>query len=286
MGNQSFYDYLFQSLPQIHRFHMPACPTYQVMAIAARREIEKSFDENTECKASFGPFGELHFPYHKMGTINSLDLFGLDELILFSFYWQNQCRYNRVADIGGNIGIHTVLLLRAGFDVRTFEPDPIHMAHIQTNLILNECNTGSLYKAAVSDHDGMADFVRVLGNTTGSHLAGAKDSPYGDLERFEVEVVDIRPIIEWADFMKIDAEGHEAQMLAATNSYDWQNTDAMVEVGTVKNADFIFNHLNDLGVNMFSQKTGWSQVSNRAQMPKSYKEGTLFITSKSEICWE
>ncbi len=33
----------------------------------------------------FGPFGALNFPYREMGAITSLQLFGLDELIIFAF---------------------------------------------------------------------------------------------------------------------------------------------------------------------------------------------------------
>ena len=56
---------------------------------------------------------------------------------------------------------------------------------------------------------GKAKSVRVVGNTTGSHFRGRKRF-YGDLEHFEVEVEDFRNIIDWADFLKIDVEGHEA----------------------------------------------------------------------------
>ena len=34
----------------------------------------------------------------------------------------------------------------------------------------------------------MHDFFRVMGKTTGRHLAGSKSDPYGDLDRFEVTV--------------------------------------------------------------------------------------------------
>ena len=70
-----------------------------------------------------------------------------------------------------------------------------------------------MVQAAVSDQPGEAEFVRVLGNTTGSHLAGAKANPYGKLERFAVPLVPLADMTEWADLIKIDAEGHEANMI-------------------------------------------------------------------------
>ena len=71
--------------------------------------------------------------------------------------------------------------------MRSFEPDPGHLTQLQYNLKLNQIET-DLREAAVSLEDGHAEFVRVMGNTTGSHLAGSKSDPYGDLDRFEVTV--------------------------------------------------------------------------------------------------
>ena len=34
----------------------------------------------------FSPFGEINFPYIEMGAINTLHLFGLDEIIIFVLF--------------------------------------------------------------------------------------------------------------------------------------------------------------------------------------------------------
>ena len=53
----------------------------------ARKEIISLFSNNVDQQAvDFKPFGELIFPYHKMGAIDSLNLFDLDELIIFSLF--------------------------------------------------------------------------------------------------------------------------------------------------------------------------------------------------------
>jgi FkbM family methyltransferase len=285
MESQEFFGSLFEALPCIHDHHAPSGAVHKMLTLAAGDVVRRRFSEGSDCKSGFGAFGDLVFPYFSMGAITSIELFGLDELILFSFYQQNRNRYRTVADIGGNIGLHSVILSKSGFDVQTYEPDPVHVERLESNLKLNGCKNVEVVQAAVSDHDGDEQFIRVVGNTTGSHLAGAKEDPYGNLDYFDVKVVDIRPIIQWADFMKIDAEGHEAQMLGVTTAADWQDTDAMVEVGNEKNADMIFGHMTGIGVNMFAQKTGWTQVGDRDHMPESYKDGSLFITSKPEMCW-
>ena len=78
-------------------------------------------------KDSLLPFGDLDFPYREMGAINTLHLFGLDELIIFSYYWANKSRYKKVADLGANIGLHSIIMDRCGFSINSYEPDPMHI---------------------------------------------------------------------------------------------------------------------------------------------------------------
>jgi FkbM family methyltransferase len=234
----------------------------------------------------FGPFGEIRFPYFKMGAIDTLDLFGLDELIIFAFYFANRNRYNTSADIGANLGLHSILMSKCGWLVQSFEPDPVHMNLLKRNLALNKVSTNvTLNQIAVSDKAGTLEFLRILGNTTGSHLAGAKPNPYGEIERFNVNVAPISDIIGNVDFIKMDVEGQERQIILSTSRSQWINTDMMVEVGTPENAKAIFEHLNILGVNTFSQKTGWRAVKSEADMPNSHREGSLFISLKDKMPW-
>lgn len=126
----------------------------------------------------------------------------------------------------------------------------------------------------------------MLGNTTGSHLSGSKDNPYGELEKFMVSVDPFIKILENSDLVKIDVEGHEATLISSTTEANWLGADAIVEVGTPANAEVIYNHLCKMNISMFSQKTSWSQVKSLSDMPFSYKEGSLFITRKGQMLWE
>ena len=104
-------------------------------------------------------------------------MFDLDGLILYSFYWLNRNRYKKVADLGANIGLHSILLSRCGYEVSSYEPDPIHFKILSENIKSNNCSRVHLHNVAVSNTMGEMDFIRVLGNTTGSHLAGSKKTP-------------------------------------------------------------------------------------------------------------
>ena len=87
------------------------------------------------------------------------------------------------------------------------------------------------------------------------------------------------------DFIKMDAEGQERVILLATTAAHWVKTDMIVEIGSPENAEAIFSHLSTLGVNAFAQKRGWDRVTSLADMPTSYKEGSLFITRHAAMQW-
>ena len=234
---------------------------------------------------SFEPFGDLHFPYREMGAINTIHLFGLDELIIFSYYWANKSRYKNVADLGANIGLHSLIMDRCGFSINSFEPDPIHVGVFQENIANNKSVNITINQKAISDKSDTVEFIRVLGNTTGSHLAGAKEDPYGELETFTVETSDINAVLLNNDFVKMDIEGQEATAILSTKKDTWANVEMILEVGTEKNAKIIFEYLNEINVNMFSQKTGWNKVSDLADVPTSYKEGSLFLSVADKMSW-
>lgn len=273
-------------LPALSLDHARTSDRYKVLDEVARAVVAASgLAKESEEKVSLGCFGEVIFPFSRMGAISTLDLFGLDELIIFSFYWVNRGRYRNVADIGANLGIHSILMGKCGWSVSAYEPDPEHVKILRRNLELNDSFRVNLIEAAVSDKPGTLEFVRVLGNTTSSHLAGAKKSAYGPLERFPVRVESISSLMGKADLIKMDAEGQERAIILGTASSHWSGTDMIVEIGSEENASAIYEHLKILGVNAFAQRLGWRQVRVLEDMPMHYKHGSLFITKKSEMTW-
>ena len=126
-NNTSLIDDFFKVLTQNPEDHPTDCPQYRIWRAALIPEIRAQFSGTESTRKPFGPVGPLSLPYFEMGAVTSLDLFGLDELILFAFYNANRERYRRVVDFGTNLGLHTIVLARCGFDVRSFEPDPVHI---------------------------------------------------------------------------------------------------------------------------------------------------------------
>ena len=219
----------------------------------------------------------LSIPHVQMGAqVTSDNLFDPNEQVIFDFYEANRNRYRRAVDVGANIGVHSILMARLGWEVRAYEPDPVHFARLLENIASHGVTElVAATEAAVSVRDGEAQFVRVVDNTTSSHLAGAKSS-YGPREYFQVKVLDCRPLFEWADFAKIDCEGYEGELVSATIKGTWERLDALLEVGTTINAYRIYCRLRDV-VPLWAQKIGWRQVQNMADMPTCHQDGSLFI---------
>lgn len=276
---------LLLALPTVSSQHSPTSPLYQLLATVARREVENLFSDHKSIPKRFGLFGDLVFPYHQMGTVDSLDLMHLNELVLYSFYWANRKRYRRVVDVGANIGLHSILLSKCGYEVKAYEPDSQHFKILHKNLLQNHCACVQIFNTAISSRVGVKEFVRVVDNTTSSHLAGSKAAPYGPLERFSVPVEPIEPLLKWADLIKLDVEGHEKEIILATSQEQWIHTDALVEVGSEANAAAIYEHAARLNLHLFSQKSNWERVLRLSDIPITWREGTLFITSKDEMLW-
>jgi len=286
MKKSEILEALFWVLPTVSAYHSPNTFLYNLLKKIARREIEDLFRERNGHSIGFNPFGELNFPYHSMGTIDSLNLFDLDELIILSFYWQNKTRYKKALDIGANLGLHSIILSKCGYSVSCYEPDPVHFKILKENLDLNNVSNVQCYNVAVSNENGKMEFVRVLGNTTGSHLVGSKSNPYGELEKISVETRSFKSILSDFDLVKIDVEGHEKALVCSTDKDDWKNIDGVLSVHDEANASALYKHFKNLGIKLFSQKINWHIVSKLGDMPLNHYEGSLFVTTKDKMFWE
>jgi FkbM family methyltransferase len=116
-------------------------------------------------------------------------------------------------DVGANIGLSSVTLARLVGKVRSFEPSPHNAGFLQRNLQLNGVRNVEVTQAAVSDAPGVLTFHEAQFGA-GSHVM----SP-GDLSRgapsIEVPCLTLDSLdLPRVDFMKIDVEGHEPEVLA------------------------------------------------------------------------
>ncbi len=276
---------IIEILPFISSVHSRETNEYKTFETITDFIVQNSnLTKKEEALIDMGKIGKINFPFQEFGAINSLDLFGLDELIIFSYYLINKKKYKKTFDIGANIGIHSIIMNLCNWIVTAIEPDPIHFQILKNNLKINMSDNVKTIEAAVSNVLGELEFIRVEGNTTSSHLAGSKE-PYGKLTKFKVKVLPIKEIMSQADLIKMDVEGNEKNIILDTEFSDWENTDMILEIGSEENKNAIYNHLKKIGVNAFSQKTNWNKVERLEDMPNGYKEGSLFISLNNKMNW-
>jgi FkbM family methyltransferase len=233
---------------------------------------------------------EFNFPYISQGRVDSANLFGINELILFAYYEKTiGTQYTKVLDLGANVGLHTIFISLLGGNVTAVEPDPITFKILSNNvssaIVLNPPN---LINAAAFTQDSKSiKFLRVLQNRTGSHVLGSRESmPYGGYEEIIVEGVSFTKLLNQAyDLVKIDVEGLEADLICSIDLGKFSKTSYLVEIGSQKNAKKIWHHIQSCKFNAFSQKNGWKSVRNLEEIPTHHTEGTLFVTSSNKMHW-
>jgi len=238
-----------------------------------------------EVPFSLGEIDDLHFPWLSFGSINSSHLFGLDELILFSFYWNNRHRYTNFLDLGANVGLHSLVTSRLGMKATAVEPDRWHLAHLLSIASKNSLAYHEVIAGAATVTRGPVSFLRVEGNSTGSHILGAKDNPYGDLTEIQIEGYPVTDLVKNKDLVKMDVEGLESDLLEALASTGFVDFDVLAEVGSRKNAASIFEVTRDTGVNIFCQKINWGKAEDQTELPHHHSEGSIFVSRSEVMPW-
>ena len=276
-----------KSIAAMSSFHARGTSWYGKSESLIKSQVEKVHHELSSEPIYIGGIGDFFFPFFSMGQIDSRALFGLDEIILFSFYFTNRDKYKKVLDLGANIGLHTLILKKLGFEVVSYEPDETHVRQMRDTLKLNGITPEGIRQKAVSDSSGELNFQRVLNNTTGSHLLGSKDSVYGPTDVVKVETEDILQILSDGsyDLIKMDVEGHEAILLAKLTTELIQETDIVLEIGSAINAERIFTILNEKGIRAYSQKTNWKQVAIVDDLPSHHSHGSVFLSMQAPPNW-
>lgn len=278
---------LLRDLAAAHDSHSRTTSFFQNLEVSLIEDILATHNPNSVDEFAIGEIGTLKFPYFSMGNINSTKLFGLDEIILFSFYNANRSRYKKTLDLGANIGLHTLVMKKLGFEVVSYEPDKIHLAQIDKVMKLNGFNSDGVRPKAISDKSGTMEYLRVLGNTTGSHLLGSKEDVYGPTDVVTVQVDDILEVFltENFDFVKMDVEGHEVALLNRITSDSMNKTDIMLEIGSERNAKEIFEILKRKSIPAYAQKINWNKVEKLEDLPNHHTNGSIFLSMQGAPNW-
>jgi len=242
----------------------------------------KSKIKNNFIKLNIDNKKKIIFPFHKMGLKNTVDLFGYYEHLIFLLYYLKKKDYKKkIADIGSNLGLHSLILSKFGYKVDSFEPDPEHFKYQKQILKKNNYKNIKFFNKAVYDFSGSKNLYRVIDNPFANYVEGEKKG-YGKLEKIKIKTVDIKKIIKNYDLVKIDAEGSEAKILTQLKKSIFLKTDFIVEISGAQNAKKILNHCKKNKINIFSHKNKWKKVTKIKEMPNHHTEGLIIISSEKD----
>jgi FkbM family methyltransferase len=127
-------------------------------------------------------------------------------------------------DIGGNTGIYTVKAAQyfrqhGGGLVVTYEPLPEMLAELKRNLQINQFDNVRLRSICLGEQPGAADFWINFNRPASSSLVG-RDPSATHVSTLVFRLDDVFPLekLERLDYVKIDVEGAEAQVLAGARA--------------------------------------------------------------------
>ena len=88
-------------------------------------------------------------------------------------------------------------------------------------------------------------------------------------------------IIKANSLIKIDAEGEEAKILLSLNNQQFSKNDFICEIGSKNNAKKDLPKIKKRKYKFLCSKINFRKVKNFSDLPISYKEGSLFISSNN-----
>lgn len=261
-------------------FHNLDNPLFKLL----HSEIKAYFIGKSSEKIMVRPFADVIFPRVSLGNFDSdIYLYAPEELVIRSFYARNASRYKTFFDIGSNIGWDALLAASLGWQVNAFEPDPDNYRQLQENIRRNRFSNVRTHCKALSDIAGELRFVHVKGNTTASHVAGARNYT-GEAEFFSVSATTFEEIGFFPDLIKMNIEASEKTVIPTIPLHQWQKTDCFVALHNDDNRNVVYEHFVDSDVHLFSQKIGWEKAT-RAEDLSLEKEGYVFISAKEAMPW-
>lgn len=137
----------------------------------------------------------------------NLSLFGFYEKRETEFIKQNIASEMICLDIGANIGYHTLLMAKLAKQVLAFEPFPDAYELLNKNLDLNLFMNVRTYPYALGDKNKIARLFIEQGNFGMNKLEGS--GRFIDVEERTLDSFYKGRV----DFVKIDVEGHELEVL-------------------------------------------------------------------------
>ena len=273
------FEKVFELIPEIKDFHSTNSSFYKYFDL-----IIKEYFKNNNKTIDATPFNGIKWPNIALGNVKSIDFLVIGEMILYSYYYIHKNDYSTVFDVGANFGSDTMILSHFGYEVYSFEPDTKTFDILQNKIKLNKLKNVHAINKGLSDKKEVVSFRRVIGNETANHIEGQREY-HGESELCSIETITFSDIEILPDLMKINIEGHEKTLVPSIPKEVWEHCDVFMELHGKDCAKIVFEYINSLGINIFSQKINWNRVKCIEEMAFDHLEGYIFISSKDKMLW-
>ncbi len=121
-----------------------------------------------------------------------------------------------VVDVGAHIGSFSLMAARIAYRVLAFEPEPNNYQMLRKNMELNHARNMSIFEMAVSGVSGYQDIYTFPGGSSADYSLikrGAASIKTGSVPTISVEEIIKREGLPRIDFLKLDCEGSEHDIL-------------------------------------------------------------------------
>jgi FkbM family methyltransferase len=149
-----------------------------------------------------------------------------------------------VLDIGANVGSFTVNFAQKAGHINAFEPHPQTYNNLCANLLLHQCKNVTTHQMALGSYNGdtfIEDF-----NTEEKHFSMGAYVGKGGIKvpMRTIDSFNFSPL----NFIKIDVEGHEYEVLAGANfTLQRESPIVFVEIHVTELIDTIIKYMSDRG---------------------------------------
>jgi FkbM family methyltransferase len=177
------------------------------------------------------------------------------ELNILNNIERHVCNSKLIYDIGSNIGQYALNLSKiTNFNSRIicFEPDLTAYSFLNYNVNMNKLSNITTYNFGIGEFNAQLDYFcdTKTGSRKGSFIKEFVGNNYNG-KHFSIEVKNLFSLfgtLGIPDFVKIDVEGYEIEILKGLNNYDINKVKFLIETRS-STKEFIFNYFEKLNFN-------------------------------------